>query len=360
MISPITIERVKELSIVEVIGHYVELKKNGPNFRALSPFTTEKTPSFYVVPGKGIFKCFSTGKGGDAIRFVMEYQKLSFIDAIKDICGKTGERIEYEISDQPNPDQEQREELYKINAAAAKRYAETLLNVDGTHWAFNELINKRRFTADTILQWQIGYAPMPEKWDYLTKILHEKALIRPALELGLVKEKDQRHYDAFRNRIMYPVHNHLGRTVGFGGRVEREDKFNPKYLNSSESKIFDKKAVLYGLHFAANTIRKNGFAYLMEGYTDVISFHQAGYSCAVGTCGTALTPEQCKLLKKYCTKVVLFPDPDTAGQKSAMRSIDILMSEGFEVAVVPMPQVEGKKIDPDELTRYFPTQTIAA
>lgn len=356
MIAHSTIDRVKDLSIVEVIGRYIDLKKNGSNFRATSPFNDEKTPSFYVVPSKNIFKCFSSGKGGDAITFVMEYLKCSYPEAIKDICGKTGERIEYDVTEKADEDQEAREQLYKIIQAASKRYAETLLNVDGNHWAFKELINKRRFSPDTLLQWQIGYAP--EGWQFLTDVLREKALIKPSMEIGLVKEKDQRNYDAFRNRIMYPIHDHRGRVVGFGGRVEKEDQHNPKYLNSSESKIYDKKGVLFGLHFGGTAIRKMKYANMMEGYTDVISFHQSGYINTVGTCGTSLTSEQCKLLKKYCDKVVLFPDPDTAGENSALRNIDLLMTEGFEVGVVPMPKVEGKKIDPDELTRMFQNQYI--
>lgn len=362
MIAPSTIERVKELSVVQVIGHYVDLKPNGPNFRGLSPFTNEKTPSFYVVPRKNIFKDFSSGKGGDAIRFVMEFEKCDFVEAIKSICQKTGEKLEWEISEKANEDQSQREELFRINRAAAKRYAETLLEIGGTHWAFKELINKRVFSPDTILQWQIGYAPsLPgktgyEAWQFLTSILREKALIQPAVDLGLVKEKDGRNYDAFRERIMFPVHDHLGRIVGFGGRAEKEDKYNAKYINSSESKIFDKKSVLFGLHFAGGAIRQSKFANLMEGYSDVISFHQAGYTNTVGTCGTSLTSEQCRLLKKYCNKVVQFPDPDNAGENAAIRNIDLLMAEGFEVAVVPMPKVEGKKIDPDELTRMFQIQ----
>lgn len=351
MISASTIERIKDMPIADVISHYVDLKKAGTNYKAHSPFTDEKTPSFYVVPSKNIFKCFSTGLGGGAIKFVMELRKVSFVDAIKEICGNIGERIEYEISEKPNEDQESKEQLYKINEAAAKRFCNALYDIHQDHWSNRYLQLKLRYTPDTIFQWQIGYAP--EGWDFLTKILTEKALVKPAVELGLVREKDQRYYDAFRDRIIYPIHNHLGRLVGFGGRAQKEDKQTAKYINSGESKIFEKKAVLFGLYFAIESIRKEQYANLMEGYTDVISFHQVGYTNTVATCGTALTQEQCKLLKKYCSKVVLFPDPDNAGEKSALRSMDILMAEGFEVAVVPMPKKEGVKIDPDELTRMF-------
>lgn len=370
MLSTTTIERIRELPVYDIVSRYIDLKKAGTNYTALSPFTNEKTPSFYVVPKKNIFKCFSTGKGGDAIRFVMEFNNMDFVAAVIDIAGKVGEKVEYETSEKATEEQTEREQLFKINAAAAKRYADEFLKLPEHHPAHIELMVRRKFTKDTILQWQIGFAPTtnnqqlttgytPDNWKFLTSILHEKALIGPALKIGLLTEKDKTVYDTFRNRIMFPIHNHLGRVVGFGGRALATDQFNAKYINSSDSALFDKKRVLFGLHFAAQAIRKNKWAGLVEGYTDVISFHQAGYENTVGTCGTALTPEQCTLLKKYASKVVLFPDPDSAGEASAMRSIDLLMQHGFETAVVPMPHIDdGKKIDPDELIRMFELETL--
>jgi DNA primase len=304
MIAPSSIERIKELAIVDVISHYVDLKRSGSNYSAKSPFSpAEKTPSFYVVPGKNIFKCFSTGKGGDAITFVMEHLGMPFVDAVKEIAGKVGERIEYEISEKATEEQNEREQLYGLNRAAAKRYAE-MLQLDSIR--DHTELTRRGFTNDTLLQWQIGYAPTgisdgykPDEWKFLTSMLHEKALIEPAMKIGLVKEKDKIVYDVFRNRIMFPIHDHHGRIVGFGGRwLGADDKFNPKYLNTGETLLFDKSKVLYGLHFAGHNIRKMKIAYLMEGYTDVISFHQAGMDVAVATCGTALTDDQCVLLKK--------------------------------------------------------------
>lgn len=360
MISPGTIERIRELPVYDIISRYIDLKRAGANYTALSPFTSEKTPSFYVVPSKNIFKCFSTGKGGDAIRFVMELNNMDFVSAIVDIAGKVGERVEYEETEKATEQQTEREQLYKIMLAASRRYNEQLNALHNTHPAAIELAN-RQFTNDTVAQWQIGWAPgdvaggyTPDAWKFLTSILHEKALIAPALKIGLVTEKDKVVYDTFRNRIMFPIHNHLGRVVGFGGRALAPDKYNPKYMNSPESVLFDKKRVLFGLHYAQQAIRTVKWAGLVEGYTDVISFHQAGHENTVGTCGTALTPEQCALLKKYTNKVVLFPDPDAAGEASALRSIDLLTQHGFETAVVPMPKTDdGKKIDPDELIRAF-------
>ncbi len=370
-ISPSSIDRIKDIPVADVIGRYIELKKNGSGFKAPSPFTDEKTPSFYVVPSKNIFKCFSSGKGGDAIAFVMEYNNMTYIDAIKDIAQKCGERLEYE---EPTPEAKEqadhREVLYKLNEATARQYARQLhelLNQRAgdlaiTHPAIDEIV-KRKFTYDTLVQWQIGYAPISpspqgegrgEGWNFLCNLIGDKNYAG-AIELGLIKSKEQtgKRYDAWRNRVMFPIHNHHGRIVAFGGRALAPDEFNPKYMNSSDSPIFSKENTLFGLHFAHEAIRKSGYAYMMEGYTDVISFHQAGFNCTVGTCGTALSEAQCKLLKKYCSKVVLFPDPDKAGEASALRNIDILMKHGFETAVVPMPQVEGKKVDPDELTRMF-------
>lgn len=366
MIAHSTIERIKDIPIQDVIGKYIDLKPAGNSFRASSPWTEEKTPSFYVVPKKGIFKCFSTGKGGDAITFVMALNNMKYPDAIVDIAGKFGERVEYEETAMATEQQAERESLYEINRAALRRYVQQLTQ-DKNNPAWAELTNKRQFTEDTIIQWQLGYAPLtgeakgyaPDARQFLTRILHEVAKIEPALKIGLVKQKDQVVYDVYHNRIMYPIHDHLGRLAGFGGGwLGTKDEYNPKYLNpSSESPLYDKKAVLFGLHFADPHIRKLGYANLVEGYTDVIALHQAGFEMTVGTCGTSLTEEQCKLLRKYCSKVVLLPDGDVAGTKSAMRNIPLLMKHGFTVALCMMPTMEdARKIDPDDLVRLFNNQ----
>jgi DNA primase len=354
MISPTTIERVKELSIVDVISRYVDLKKAGNiSLRGKSPFSNDKTPSFYVVPGRNFFKDFSSGKGGSAITFVMEKEGLSYVQAIERIAQDNGIPIEYERNGHPQEYYDEIESLYRINVAAARRYAEALLEVEGNHPAFTELINKRRFTPDTIAQWQIGYAPgdiaegyTPKKWNFLTRLVIEKGLYKPAEELGLIKTKNEINYDAFRHRVMFPIIDHHDRVVGFGGRALRPDQFNAKYLNSPESKIYNKAKVLFGLNFAGQAIRKQGYANLMEGFTDVISFHQSGATNTVGTCGTALTDDQCTLLKKYTDKVVMINDPDEAGQKAAMKNIDLLMKAGFQTSVIPLPSIVQTKREP--------------
>jgi DNA primase len=355
MISPKTIEAVKELSIVDVISNYVDLKKAGNiSLRGKSPFTNEKTGSFYVVPARNFFKDFSSGKGGGAIKFVMEKEGLTYIEAIERIARDHQIPVEYERNGNPQEYYDEIETLYKINLAAARRYAEALIEVDGNHPAFIELINKRRFTPDTIAQWEIGYAPgditegyTPKKWNFLSRIIIEKGLYKPAEELGLIKTKNEINYDAFRHRIIFPIIDQNDRTVGFGARALRPDQYNAKYINSPDSKIYNKAKVLFGLNFAGQAIRKQGYANLMEGFTDVISFHQSGVTNTVGTCGTALTDEQCILLKRYTNKVVMINDPDEAGQNAALRNIDLLMKHGFQTSIIPLPSVvQLKRNDP--------------
>jgi DNA primase len=353
MISPSTIDRVRDLSIVDVVGKYVDIKKVGANYRGTSPFTNEKTPSFYVVPSKNIFKDFSSGKGGDCVKFVMEKEGLNYPDAIKTLCGIFNIQIDYESNGHAKEYYDEVETLYKINDATANLYAKQLLEIDGGHPAFSELINKRRFSPDTLLQWQIGFAPgevsddyTPSKWNFLSQVMISKGYYQQGVDLGLIKTKNDVNYDTFRSRIIFPIVDHAGRTVGFGGRAIKPDSVNAKYINSPESKIFNKSRVLFGLHFAAQSIRKKGYANLMEGYTDVISFHQAGQINTVGTCGTALTDEQVKLLRKYTNKAVLIYDPDEAGQNAAAKSINILNGQGFQISVVPMPSVVKLKDKP--------------
>ncbi len=347
MISPSTIDKVRDLSIVDVVSKFVpELKKSGANYAARSPFADEKTPSFFVVPAKNIFKCFSSGKGGDGVKFVMEHEGIEYIDAIKVLCQQFSIAIEYESNGLPPEHYDEIEMLYKVNRRAAQLYAEELKTINGNHPAFIELINKRRFTDETLLQWEIGYAPgevsgeyTPGKWNFLAKKMIDAGRYAQGIALGLIKTKNEVNYDAFRNRIVFPIIDHHGRYVGFGARALATDKYNAKYLNSDESKVFNKSQTLFGLHFAGQAIRKKGFANLMEGYTDVISFHQAGQNNTVATCGTSLTEDQAKLLRKYTNNVVMIADPDEAGQKSVLRNIDILMQFGFQTSVVQMPSI---------------------
>lgn len=376
-----TIDRVYSASIYDVVNSYSDIKlvKNGPSaWKAPSPFNQEKTPSFYVVPAKNIFKCFSSGKGGGPVQFVMAKDDLTFIEAVKKVADIINERVEYE--DQPDNYKEEvdhRETLYKINEAATNKYIEQLKQfIDGDkdgniilrnadHPATIELI-KRGYTPSTIVQWQLGYAPgdtngyQPKEWRFITDLVGDKSYAG-AKETGLIDTKNGHTYDVFRHRLIYPIQDEYGRIVSFGGRalpsqqpsVESEYKA-AKYLNGKDSKVFNKSYVLYGLYHAAKSIRECGYAYVMEGYTDVISFHKAGFTNSVGSMGTSLTEEQCKLLKRHCKKAVLFYDGDDAGQNATLTGIDLLVAHGFDVSVVPMPEFEDKrKVDPDDLTRLF-------
>lgn len=381
-LSQSTIEQTLETDIVDIVKQWVpDLKKSGAGWKAKSPFTDEKTPSFNVSPSKNIFKCFSTGNGGGPVKFVMLKEGLSFPEAVKKVAELAHITIEYdELPANYKEETESRETLFKINQAAAAKYAEQLTAMFdesrkaefAVHPAVNEIV-KRGYDLDTIIQWQLGYAPgdtngyQPNQWKFITNLVGDKNYAG-ALEVGLINTNKGHTYDVFRHRLIYPIHDHTGRVVSFGGRAlpslstgegrgEASDFVPAKYLNGKDSKIYHKETVLYGLNFAAKKIRACGFAYLTEGYTDVISFHQAGYDCTVGTCGTALTQKQCALLKRYTSKVVIFYDGDDAGQKATLRAIDLLTQEGFETSVVPMPVFDdGRKVDPDDLTRMFKEQ----
>lgn len=369
MISQTTIDQVNDIAIYDVISHYVDgLKRTGATWKAKSPFTDEKSASFYVVPRKNIFKDFSSGKGGNAIAFVKEKLGKTFPEAVEEIAGKFGIKVEYEhVAKEEEGAAEAKDLMYKMNEAVARKYHAQLIDTDHTHPAYQEIITNRRYTDETILQWQIGYAPgADEDWKFLVNTIGA-ANRQTAIDLGLIKESKGVTYDVFRHRVVYPIHDHVGRVVGFGGRtLHPKDKEPAKYINSQESKIYRKEGILFGLCFAQKAIAEMKYAFLMEGYTDVISFHQAGFPNTVGTCGTALTEAQCKLLKRFTTKVVLLRDSDQAGEKASMRDIELLKQFGFNTDIIDWDKAffeaesnkttgadERPKIDPDDLTRIF-------
>lgn len=358
MIDSKSIEEVKEKAdLVEVIKKYTGLKKRGANWTGPCPFHEEKTPSFVVSPAKGKYKCFGCGAGGNnAISFIMAKENFDFVPAVKMLANQFNVTlIETRDDDDNQEDQLKRVDYQNINKAAAKKYRENLMHMvnqlDGQHPIQNrivfELMVNRQLTLDTIIEFQLGYAP--DEWRYLTPILLERALFKPAEELGLVKQTNDKNFDIYRNRIMFPIHNTGGVIVGFGGRTmaAKQKKDEAKYLNSRESLIYKKDKVLYGLYQGAKAIRQMKFAVLVEGYFDVISFHQAGLPNTVASCGTALTEGHCKLLKNYTHHVIICRDGDEAGLKAAMKDIDLLLRHGFKVDICPMP--EGH--DPDSLAR---------
>jgi DNA primase len=359
MIAPATIEAVKALNLVDVVRHYVpELKKSGSNWSAKSPFTDEKTASFYVVPTRNFYKCFSSGKAGGVINFVIDKFGSTYVDAIKMLCSDFRVKLEYDENDLPPAEKDEIEALYKLNMATARVYAKELAKLDAEHPAKKELL-KRQFSQETIDQWQIGFAPgnvtdgyTPAQWKFLTKTVIDHGQYKFAQEVGLVRTKGEVTYDTFRNRIMFPIIDHQDRVVGFGGRALMEDEFNQKYINTSggtdelKNRIYNKSNVLFGLNHAAEHIKAAKFAILLEGYTDVISFHQAAMMNSVASCGTALTDAQCQLLKRFTNKVVVMRDGDAAGQKATLRDIDILLKHGFEVFTVPVPSIITLKPKP--------------
>jgi DNA primase len=363
LISRDTIEEVKNrIDIVDVISDFVSLKKSGANYKALSPFASEKTPSFFVVPSKGIFKDFSSGKGGDAFTFVMEHEKLSYAEAIRYLAKKYGVEIkEDKQSSEEQAAQSEREGLYILMNFAKEFYKEKLLRSEEGQSIGLSYFRERGFTDPTIQKFELGYAL--EGWDHLSKEALAKGYRQELLEkTGLVVKKEddgghgQRTYDRFRGRVIFPVHNLSGKVIAFGARMLGNDKNQPKYINSPETEIYHKSDVLYGLYQGKNAIRQQDNCYLVEGYTDVISMHQADVENVVASSGTALTEQQIKLIRRFSENVTVLFDGDAAGIKAAIRGIDLILKGGLNVRVVLFPDGE----DPDSYSRKVGTTAFQA
>lgn len=348
MIHPSTIEEIKNrIDIVEVVGDFVTLKRSGSSFKALSPFTNEKTPSFYVVPSKGIFKDFSSGKGGDAITFVMEVDGLSYVEALKYLAGKYGIEIkEEQQSDEALQAQNKRESLYIVLNFANEYFQEVLHETEEGKSIGYSYFKERGFSDETIKKFQLGYSK--ELWDGLMNAAIQKGYKKELLaEAGLIIDKEGKSYDRFRSRVMFPIHNVSGKTIAFGGRKLSSADKSAKYINSPETELYHKSKVLYGMFQSKNEIRKEDNCYLVEGYTDVISMHQAGIENVVASSGTALTEDQVKLIRRYSENVTVLFDGDQAGIKASMRGIDLLLEGDLNVRAVALP--EGT--DPDSYAR---------
>lgn len=348
MIHPSTIEEIKNrIDIVEVVGDFVTLKRSGSSYKAMSPFTNEKTPSFYVVPSKGIFKDFSSGKGGDAITFVMEVDGLSYVEALKYLAGKYGIEIqEEEQSDEALAAQNRRESLYIVLSYASKYFQEVLHQSEEGKSIGLTYFKERGFTEETVQKFELGYSK--EIWDGLLNDAIKKGYKKELLaEAGLIIDKDGKSYDRFRSRVMFPIHNVSGKPIAFGGRKLSSTDKSAKYINSPETELYHKSKVLYGMYQAKNAIRKEDNCYLVEGYTDVISMHQAGIENVVSSSGTALTADQVKLIRRYSENVTVIFDGDAAGIKASMRGIDLLLEGDLNVKAVSLPDGE----DPDSYAR---------
>lgn len=350
MITKETIDEVKSrVDIVDVVGDFVSLKRSGQNYKALSPFVNEKTPSFYVVPSKGIFKDFSSGKGGDGITFVMEHEGMSYLEAIRYLAKKYGIEIKEEAgrTEEERASQSERDSLYILMNFAKDHYKNLLFNSEEGKSIGMSYFRERGFNDRTIEKFELGYCL--NEWDNLTRTATAKGYTEHMLEKAglLIRKEDGKKYDRFRGRVIFPVHNLSGKVIAFGARMLTKEKDQPKYINSPETDIYHKSHVLYGLYQARNAIRKDEFCYLVEGYTDVISMHQADVENVVASSGTALTEDQIKLMRRFTGNVTVLYDGDAAGIKAALRGIDLVLKGGLNVRIVLLPDGE----DPDSFSR---------
>lgn len=345
--------------IEEVIGDFVQLKRAGSSLKGLSPFTDEKTPSFIVSPAKQIFKCFSTGKGGTVVTFLIEKEHFSYPEALRWLAN----RYNIEIPEETVPtaeeiaDKNERDSLFIINEFAKNHFFQNLFETEEGKAVGLSYFEERGFRKDIVEKFQLGYCLNVS--DNFTKSALEKGYKLEYLEkVGLTKSKDDRQFDFFRGRVMFPIQSITGRVLGFGGRTLFTDKKIAKYFNSPESIIYNKSEILYGLFFAKGTIVKYDECFLCEGYTDVISMHQAGIENVVSSSGTSLTKEQVKLVKRYTQNLTILYDGDAAGIKASFRGIDLILEEGMNVKVVLFPDGEdpdsfSKKTSSTELEQYI-------
>ena len=348
MISRSTIDNVFETARVEeVIGDFVQLKKSGSNYKGLSPFTDERSPSFMVSPAKQIWKDFSSGKGGNVVSFLMEHEHFTYPEAIRFLAHKYG--IEVEETQQSTEEKEQandREALYLVSEFAKEYFHNTLLKTEEGKAIGLSYFKERGFTDETINTFQLGYSP--DSWDAFTSHALKKAYKLEFLEkAGLTIVKEEKQFDRFKGRVIFPILSMSGRTLGFGGRILTSDKRAAKYLNSPDSDIYHKSQVLYGIFHAKQSIAKEDNCYLVEGYTDVIQFYQTGVHNVVASSGTALTPEQIRLVNRLTKNITVLFDGDAAGLRAALRGIDLILEQGMNVRICTFPEGE----DPDSFSR---------
>ena len=349
MITRETIDKVFETARVEeVIGDFVQLKRAGSNYKGLSPFSDERSPSFMVSPVKQIWKDFSSGKGGSVVTFLMEHEHFTYPEAIRFLANKYNIEIEEtETSQEDKIEANEKESMYLVSEFAKTYFNDTLLNSEEGKAIGLTYFKERGFTNETIAKFGLGYSP--ETWDAFTKEALAKGYQLEFLEkVGLtITREDGKHFDRFKGRVMFPIQSLSGRNLGFGGRILTNDKKAAKYLNSPESEIYHKSKVLYGIFHAKQAIAKQNNCYLVEGYTDVIQMHQAGIENVVASSGTALTPDQIRLINRLTKNVTVLFDGDAAGLRASIRGIDLILEEGMNVKVCTFPDGE----DPDSFAR---------
>ncbi len=350
MISKETIEKILDSAqIVDVIGDFVALKRRGANYTACCPFHNEKTPSFSVSPSKGIFKCFGCGKAGNVVNFVMEHEQLGYVDALKYL----GKKYSIEVADKEESPAEaenrlKSESLLAVTQFACDYYIKSLWDTDQGNSVALSYFKERGFSNATIKKFMLGWAPSGK--DSLSNAALKSGYKREFLTTGglsIQREEGKDLVDRFYERVMFPIHSISGRVIAFGGRTLRSDKAIAKYINSPESEIYVKSRSLYGIYFAKSAITRTQKCYLVEGYTDVISLHEAGVENVVASSGTSLTYDQIRLIKRFTTEVTVLYDGDAAGIKASIRGIDMLLEEGLKVRVVLFPQGE----DPDSYAK---------
>ena len=352
MIDRETIERIMSAAnVVEVISDYITLKRKGANFQACCPFHNEKTPSFVVSPSKGLFKCFGCGKAGNAVTFIMEHENISYPEALKVVAKKYGIEVrEKEMTEEEVRRNDNRESMFALNSWIADYFVRYMNEneEEGLAIGMSYFRTSRGFSQATIRKFGLGMCPgKGDKMttDALKAGYKEEFLVGTGLTIK--RESDGRLYDRFRERVIFPIHNISGRIVGFGGRTMRTDKSVAKYQNSPESEIYNKSNELYGLYFAKKAVQLADYAIMVEGYTDVISMHQAGVENVVASSGTSLTIDQIRLIRRFTNNLTIIYDSDPAGIKASLRGIDLVLREGMNVRVVLLPEGD----DPDSFAR---------
>lgn len=353
MIPQETIEQVRQASdIVQIISEYLRLKKRGKNYQALCPFHTEKTPSFNVSVDKQIYHCFGCGKGGNVITFLMEHEKMSFVDAIKHLAKHANIPIKEDF--QSDYKRELFDRIYYANHVAVEYFQQTLKKSKYKEVLENYLTYKRHIKSDAIDHFKIGLAG--EEWEGLIKFAQSKDITADELEkagLAMLSEKTGKYFDRFRHRLMIPILNLSGKTIAFGGRTLKKGE-PAKYMNSPETELYNKSNILYGLNWAKDDIREKEEVYIVEGYFDLISLWQVGIKNVAASSGTAFTQQQARLLARFANTVYLFFDADSAGKKAALRSVDSLYDAGLEVKIIVAPEGE----DPDSIAHRYGSDKI--
>jgi len=344
LISQNSIQQIlSRIDIVDIVGGFIKLKKRGTNYLGLCPFHNEKSPSFTVSPAKEIYKCFGCGRSGNSISFLMEHEKYSYVEALRWLANKYNVEIEEtEASPEVKIKQQVAESLHIINGFAQKFFEEKLFNTEEGRDIAMSYLKHRGFREDIIKKFQIGYSP-EERTSFVKSALANQFNPDYLVRSGLAVMRNEELQDNYRGRIIFPVHGNSGKIIGFGARLIRNNDKAPKYINTPENELYVKSKILYGTYFARQSIDKNNECLLVEGYTDVVSLHQAGVENVVASGGTSLTPDQLRLVKKYTNNLTIIYDGDAAGIKAALRGLDLALEEGLNVKLVLIPDKE----DPD-------------